>query len=170
MLHSGAADYLENNVGTCNWAMSQFEGRRYNILTINIAKSVNSFMREPWKFFITHRVDYFRKILQQWFYDKKIVAESMSTRLTTWTDEIVTERKTIAERMIVCPVSLHWFQVVGDEIKECLVDLQKKTYSCKVFQLDQLVCAHAIAACLTVQVDFINLCSDFYTTKSLAMT
>ena len=31
------------------------------------------------------------------------------------------------------------------------------------------MCAHAIAACLTHRVDFINLCSDFYTTESLAM-
>ena len=64
MLHSGAADYLENNVGTCNWVRSEFEGRRYNILTTNIAESVNSLMREPQKFLVTHLVDHFRKILQ----------------------------------------------------------------------------------------------------------
>ncbi|KAH9684851.1 SWIM-type domain-containing protein [Citrus sinensis] len=169
MIHSGAADYLENNVGTCNWARSQFEGRRYNILTTNIAESVNSFMREPRKFPVTHLVDHFRKTLQQWFYDRKIVAESMSTRLTTWADEIVTERRTIAERMIVRPVSPHRFQVIGGGLKEGLVDLQKKTCSCRVFQLDQLVCAHAIAVCLTHRVDYINLCLDFYTTEWLAM-
>ncbi|XP_015383313.1 uncharacterized protein LOC107175922 [Citrus sinensis] len=93
----------------------------------------------------------------------------MSIQLTTWADEIVTERKTIAERMIVRPVSSHRFQVVGDKIKEYLLDLQKKTCSCRVFQLDQLVCAHAIAACLIVRVDFINICSDFYTIESLAI-
>ncbi|KAH9697550.1 SWIM-type domain-containing protein [Citrus sinensis] len=84
-------------------------------------------------------------------------------------DEIVTERRTIAERMIVRSVSPHRFQVIGGGLKEGLVDLQKRTCSCRVFQLDQLVCAHAIAACLTHRVDFINLCSDFYTTESLAM-
>ncbi|KAH9786100.1 SWIM-type domain-containing protein [Citrus sinensis] len=169
MIHSGAADYLENNVGTCNCARSQFEGRRYNILTTNIAESVNSFMREPRKFLVTHLVDHFRKTLQQWFFYRKIMAESMSTRLTTWTDEIVTERRTIAERMIVRPVSPDRFQVICGGLKEGLVDLQKKTCSCRVFQLDQLVCAHAIAACLTHRVDFINLCSDFYTTKWLVI-
>ncbi|KAH9779504.1 SWIM-type domain-containing protein [Citrus sinensis] len=169
MIHSGAADYLENNVGTCNWTRSQFEGRRYSILTTNIAESVNTFMREPRKFPVTHLVDHFRKTLQQWFYDRKIMAESMTTRLTTWADEIVTERITIAERMIVRPVSPHRFQVISGGLKEGLVDLQKRTCSCRVFQLDQLVCAHAIAACLTHRVDFINLCSDFYTTESLAM-
>ena len=126
-------------------------------------------MREPRKFPVTYLIDHFRKTMQQWFYDRKIVAESMTTRLTTWADEIVTERRTIAERMIVRPVSPHRFQVIGGGLKEGLVDLQKRTCSCRVFQLDQLVCAHAIAACLTHRVDFINLCSDFYTTESLAM-
>ncbi|XP_024039557.1 uncharacterized protein LOC112098158 [Citrus clementina] len=93
----------------------------------------------------------------------------MTTQLTTWADEIVTEMRTIAERMIVRPVSPHRFQVIGGGLKEGLVDLQKRTCSCRVFQLDQLVCAHAIATCLTHRVDFINLCSDFYTTEFVAM-
>ncbi|KAH9794536.1 SWIM-type domain-containing protein [Citrus sinensis] len=169
MLHSGAADYLENNVGTCNWARSEFEGRRYSILTTNIAESVNSLMREPRKFLVTHLVDHFRKILQQWFYDRKIVAESMSTRLTTWADEIVGERRILAERMTVRPVSLHRFHVLGGGMKEGIIDIYERTCSCRVFQLDQLVCVHAIAACLTVRVDYISLCSDYYSKDSLVM-
>ncbi|KAH9674858.1 glucomannan 4-beta-mannosyltransferase 9 [Citrus sinensis] len=169
MLHSAAADYLENNVGTCNWARSEFEGRRYSILTTNIAESVNSLMREPRKFPITHLVDHFRKTLQQWFYDRKIVAESMSTRLTTWADEIVGERRILAERMTVRPVSQHRFHVLGGGMKEGIVDIHERTCSCRVFQLDQLVCAHAIAACLIVRVDYISLCSDYYSKDSLVM-
>ena len=61
MIHSGTADYLENNVGTCNWVRSQFEGRMYNILTTNIAESVNSFMSEPQKFHLTYLIDHFKK-------------------------------------------------------------------------------------------------------------
>ena len=65
ILHSRAADYLENNVGMCNWVRSEFEGRRYSILSTNIAESVNSLMRELRKFPVTHLVDHFRKTLQQ---------------------------------------------------------------------------------------------------------
>ena len=65
MLHSGAADYLENNVSTCNWVRSEFKGKRYSIRTTNIAEIVNSLMREPRKFLVTHLVDHFRKTLQQ---------------------------------------------------------------------------------------------------------
>ena len=92
------------------------------------------------------------------------MTELISTRLTTWADKIVTKRRTLAKRIIVCPVFSHQFQVVGSGIKEGLVDIQKKTNFCKVFQLDQFVCAHLIAACLTVAFVLI-----FYTKESLAM-
>lgn len=39
MLHLGVADYLKNNVGTCNWTRSEFKGKRYNILTTTIAEA-----------------------------------------------------------------------------------------------------------------------------------
>ncbi|XP_024036966.1 uncharacterized protein LOC127898818 [Citrus sinensis] len=133
MLHSGATDYLENSVGTCNWARSEFKGRRYNILTTNIVESVNSLIREPQKFPVTHLVDHFRKTLQQWFYDKKIVTESMSTRLTMWADEIVGERRILAERMTVRSVSQHRFHVLGGGIKEGIIEIHERTCSCRVF-------------------------------------
>lgn len=60
MLHSSAVGYLENNVGTSNWARSKFEGRMYNILTTNIVKSVNSFTTELQKFLVTHLIDHFK--------------------------------------------------------------------------------------------------------------
>ncbi|XP_052291892.1 uncharacterized protein LOC127900729 [Citrus sinensis] len=169
MLHSSAADYLENNVGTCNWARSEFKGRKYNILTTNIVESVNSLMREPRKFLVTHLVDHFRKTLQQWFYDRKIVAESMSTRLTTWADEIVSERRILAERLTVQPMSQHRFHVLDGGMKEGIFDIHERTCSCRVFQLDQLICANVITVCLTVRVDYISLCSDYYSKYSLVM-
>ena len=76
----------------------------------------------------------------------------MSTRLTTWAYEIVTEMRTIAETLIVRPVSPQRFQVIGGGLKEGLVDLQKKTCSCTVFQLDQLVCGRR-----TILISHVNI-------------
>ena len=103
-------------------------------------------------------------------YNSKIIVESMSTRLTTWADERVSDRRILVERMTVCLVSQYQFHVLGGGIKEGIVDIRNKTYSCRVFQLDQLICAHAIAACLTIRVDYISLCSKFYTKEPLVMT
>ena len=94
------------------------------------------------------------------------MAESMSTRLTTWTNEIVGEMRILVEKMTICPVSQHQFHVLGGSIKEGIVDIHERTCSCRVFQLDQLVYARAITVCLTVRVDYIS----FYSKESLVMT
>lgn len=72
MFYSGVEDYLEKNVYTCKWARSKFEGRKYTILTTNIAKSVNSFMREPRNFLLLILLITLEKNLQKWFYDRKM--------------------------------------------------------------------------------------------------
>ena len=127
-------------------------------------------MRKSQTFPVTHLVDHFRKTLMQWFYDRKIMVESINTCLTTWADEIIGERRILAKRMTVCLVSQYRFHVLGGGIKERIIDIHKRTCSCRVFQLNQLVCAHAIAACLTVYVDYISLCSNYYSKESLIMT
>ena len=59
--------------------------------------------------------------------------------------------------MTVRPVSQHRFHILGGGMKEEITDIHERTYSYRVFQLDQFICAHAIAACLTVRVDYISL-------------
>ena len=75
----------------------------------------------------------------------------------------------LAERMTIHPVSKYQFQVLGGGIKEGLIDIRNKNCSCKVFQLDSLVYTHVIVACLTVRVNYISICFDFYTKNSLVM-
>ena len=97
------------------------------------------------------------------------MAESMNIHLTTTVDEIVSERRILAERMTVCLMSQYQFYVLGSGIKERIIDIHKMTCSYKVFKLDQLVCVHAIAACLTVCVDYISLYSNYYSRELLVM-
>ena len=49
----------------------------------------------------------------------------MSTRLTTWADKIISDRRTMAERMTVRPVSQYRFYVLGGAIKEGIVDIPR---------------------------------------------
>ena len=75
----------------------------------------------------------------------------------------------MAERMTVRPVSQHRFHVLGGGMKEGIIDIHERTCSYRVFQLDQLVCVHVIAAYLTICVDYISLYSDYYSKDSLVM-
>lgn len=64
-------------------------------------------------------------------------------------------------------MSQYLFHILGGGIKKGIINIRDKTYACRVIQLDQLVCVHAITACLTVQVDYVSLCCEFYTKESL---
>lgn len=70
---------------------------------------VNSLITKPRRVPLTYLVDYFIKTLQQWFYDRKRVAESISTPLTTWVEKIIYDKKDQAGRMNVHSVSKHKF-------------------------------------------------------------
>lgn len=59
--------------------------------------------------------------------------------------------------------------VLGGDIKQGIVNIHNKTCSCRIFQLNQLVCAYATTTCLTVRVDYINLCSNYCSKESLVM-
>ena len=79
-MHASAAKYLED-ISFNYWVKFDFEGRKYSILTTNIAESMNALMKKLRKFPITQLVEHFRLTMQQWFYDRKKATESMTTIL-----------------------------------------------------------------------------------------
>ena len=59
----GAYNYL-NEVGYPKWARAHFNGRRYNIMTTNIAESMNAVVRYAHSLPITNLVEYLRMTIQ----------------------------------------------------------------------------------------------------------
>ncbi|XP_075086108.1 uncharacterized protein LOC107766408 [Nicotiana tabacum] len=56
---------------------------------------------------------------------------------------------------------------VIDGVKRYIVCLQNKRCSCGQFQLDELPCAHALAALRHMNESYENYCSPYYTRESL---
>ena len=64
------------------------------------------------------------------------MVELMSTRLTTWADEIVNKMRILKkknDRSSCVSVSISCFEWW---YKGMIVDIHERTYSCRVFQLD----------------------------------
>ncbi|XP_075103117.1 uncharacterized protein LOC142177941 [Nicotiana tabacum] len=59
---------------------------------------------------------------------------------------------------------------VLDGVKRYIVCLENKKCSCGQFQLDELPCAHALAALRHKNETYENYCSPYYTRKSLLLT
>ncbi|XP_038698032.1 uncharacterized protein LOC119995596 [Tripterygium wilfordii] len=74
----------------------------------------------------------------------------------------------MSQRLNVQPIS-HSEYYVRDGDQDGQVDLQNKTCSCRVFDLDQLPCVHALAACRVRNISFNSLCSPYYTNEALML-
>lgn len=65
-IEPGCANYLEA-IGFCHWTRSHFMGNRYNIMTCNVAKSVNVVLKEARKLPIISLLEFIRTTLLTWF-------------------------------------------------------------------------------------------------------
>ncbi|XP_020410860.1 uncharacterized protein LOC109946689 [Prunus persica] len=86
---SKVGDYL-NSAGYEKWAHAHFNGKRYNLMTTNIAECLNSITRDARKLPITNFMEYLRmNILQKWFHERRTEAAKMDSHLTEWADNLV---------------------------------------------------------------------------------
>ncbi|XP_059306291.1 uncharacterized protein LOC132057694 [Lycium ferocissimum] len=98
-INAEVADYLEN-VGFRKWNRAYFPGNRYDVLTSNIAESVNSMFNKEREFPIT---------------------------------------------ALFNTINEDTFTITG-ESGVSMVDLRRKTCSCREFDLEKIPCSHAMAA------------------------
>ncbi|CAL9025821.1 unnamed protein product, partial [Prunus brigantina] len=83
-IDSKVGDYL-NAAGYEKWARAHFNGKRYNLMTTNIAECFNSITRDARKLPITNFMEYLRmNILQKWFHERRTEAAKMDSHLTEW--------------------------------------------------------------------------------------
>ncbi|XP_038685708.1 uncharacterized protein LOC119985486 [Tripterygium wilfordii] len=128
-------------VGFAKWSRAHFPGRRYNILTTNIAKSMNVVLREAHHLPITMLVEHLRDLLQRWFYEQRTEAASLNSILYKEVDKHLRKRIDRSRRMDVTPIS-HIEYYVQDRCGNGEVNLHNRTCSCKKFDLQQLPCVH----------------------------
>nr|XP_016442940.1 PREDICTED: uncharacterized protein LOC107768335 [Nicotiana tabacum] len=76
----------------------------------------------------------------------------------------------IAESLNAVRASTDHIHTVLDGVKRYIVCLENKKCSCGQFQLDELPCAHALAALRHRNETYENYCSPYYTRKSLLLT
>ncbi|KAL6204990.1 hypothetical protein ACLB2K_022256 [Fragaria x ananassa] len=143
-------------------------GYRYNMMTSNIAESMNAKLKEARKLPITALVDHLREVLQQWFVERRDAASSLNTHLTKWAENKVRKNNNSGLHMRVSPIDLYAFQI-HDQSQTFTVDLNNMTCTCREFDLDRLPCAHATVACRFKGVSVYSMCSQFYTANALML-
>ncbi|KAK2637525.1 hypothetical protein Ddye_032317 [Dipteronia dyeriana] len=95
--------------------------------------------------YIVRKEEFIRNMLQMWFHDRYRVAQSVHHQLTDATHLVILKRVDKCGYMTVNPVDWNIFSVKQSG-KQWIVDLARKTCTCKKFQMDMFPCLHALAA------------------------
>ncbi|XP_022856288.1 uncharacterized protein LOC111377428 [Olea europaea var. sylvestris] len=80
------ASYLER-AGISTWSRAHFVGNRYNVMTNNIAESLNSVLRRQRSFPIISLIENITSLMQRWFYERKSASTKCSTTVTPKIDD-----------------------------------------------------------------------------------
>jgi hypothetical protein len=165
-IDASVAQYL-NEADPTKWARSHFDGRRYCIMTTNIAECLNGILKDARELPITKLVEHIRGLLQKWFWERREAAAKMSTPMTKWAEKRLRRRSNKSRCYRVHPINLYEHHVV-DGYLNGFVNLIEKTCTCRKFQLDQLPCRHALAACNLRRSSCYDFCSHYYHKETLA--
>ncbi|KAK3222302.1 hypothetical protein Dsin_009327 [Dipteronia sinensis] len=122
---------------TCDDSFGSTHGKRYHMMTTNIAESMNFCLLAIRKLPITSIAEFIRDLLQQ--------------------------RVLASQRCEIHLIDFDRFKV-EDQWKEAIVDLEQRSCSCREWDLDELPCIHAMAVQTFKGMPINALCSDFFTT------
>ncbi|KAL6350436.1 hypothetical protein AAG906_004387 [Vitis piasezkii] len=165
MISPTAAKYLVD-VGVNRWARSHSNGKRYNIMTTGIIECMNVVLKDARDLPIVRMVEELRNLLQIWFSNRQQQALSMKFELATWADMELHLRFNKSSGYEVEPINSWEFNVKYTGVNN-QVNLQTRSCTCRVFDLDHIPCAHAIAACRYGNMSCYTLCSQYYMKNSL---
>ncbi|KAH0706487.1 hypothetical protein KY289_011563 [Solanum tuberosum] len=139
-----AATHLER-VGFHRWSRAFFPGNRYNIMTTNIAESVNSMFLDEREYPITALFDAINRRFAEKFHERRMKFINAPTIFVPSIEKDIAKNINLGNKLLVHQTANYKYIVTGqDEV--ATVDLLAKSCTCKVFDIDKIPCPHAMAA------------------------
>ncbi|KAL3648622.1 hypothetical protein CASFOL_005025 [Castilleja foliolosa] len=131
--------------GAERWARSQCPVRRYNFMTSNSAESLNGRLSWARKLPVCSLFEAIRHLLQDWFVVRRDAAVNNEIEVSSECNKRLVESGELAAKMEVERLGGQIYHL-KDGTHNYVVDLDKRTCTCNVFQVDLLPCSHAIKA------------------------
>ncbi|XP_048634998.1 uncharacterized protein LOC125608615 [Brassica napus] len=151
------------------WTRVHFPGERYNLMTTNIAESMNRALSNARGLSIVRILESIRVMMTRWFAERREDARSQRTTLTRGVEKLLHGRVTAARDLAVQRIDDHHTEVKYGSSGESLhvVNLVERKCTCHRFELKKLPCVHAIEAAEYRNVSRISMCSPYYTSNYL---
>ncbi|CAN6999837.1 unnamed protein product [Brassica oleracea var. botrytis] len=115
----------------------------YNIMTTNIVESLNSMLKLPRELPPISLLETIRLTLTTWFFERREAAAKHKHLVTPKVVQKLVSRFGAAMVLNVYQVDQNEFEV-KDETMKYVVDLEKRHCTCNVFDIEKILCIHAI--------------------------
>ena len=142
------------------WSRCYFLSKRYSIMTTNIAESMNAVLRDAREYPLIGMLETIQTMLQSWFHDRHRDAVNMPGPMTPKVEKKLTKRDDFSRRFKVNPITDSRFHMI-DGFRNARVDIANRTCSCRVFDLTELPCAHAIRGLRERGLSIYSACSRY---------
>jgi len=168
-LDPACARYLES-VGFCHWTRAYFLGKRYNVMTSNVAESLNAVLKEARELPIISLLEFIRTTLISWFAMRREAARTEASPLPPKMREVVHRNFEKSVRFAVHRLDRYDYEIREEGASVYHVKLMERTCSCRAFDLLHLPCPHAIAAAVAEGVPIQGLMAPEYSVESWRMS
>ncbi|XP_013615368.1 PREDICTED: uncharacterized protein LOC106321669 [Brassica oleracea var. oleracea] len=151
------------------WTGVHFPGERYNLMTTNIAESMNRALSNARGLNIVRILESIRVMMTRWFSERREDARSQPTTLTRGVEKLLHGRVTAARDLTVQRIDDHHTEVKYGSSSESLnvVNLVERKCTCRRFKREKLPCVHVIATSEYNNICRISLCNPYYNSAYL---
>ena len=157
------AQYLWE-VDVRKWSRAYSPSNRYNIMTSNLAESVNALLKQNREYPIVCLFESIRSIMTRWFNERREESSQHPSAVTINVGKKMKASYDTSTRWLeVCQVNQEEFEVKGDT-KTHLVNLDKRTCTCCMFDIDKFPCAHGIASPKHINLNENMFVDEFHST------
>ncbi|XP_022863986.1 uncharacterized protein LOC111384009 [Olea europaea var. sylvestris] len=160
--------FQPNNVLASRMKLDQ-EGGHGSTMTSNIVESANAVTKATKNYPIIALLDSLRQTIQSWFCKNRNTANGTFTKLSTKYEKIIREMSTSLRNMRISLANQTIFSVANAG-SSFVIDIEKRTCTCRMRQVDQMSCPHALTVIATTKRDTYNYCSYFYTREAYMNT
>ncbi|XP_024010620.1 uncharacterized protein LOC112086097 [Eutrema salsugineum] len=158
------AKYLLD-LGLPHWTRAYCIGERYNVMTTNVAKSLNKVLKECREFPLISMLKAIRMSLISWFVRRKAASAAEQHSINQKVRDLMDENYHDSTKLKVVVVGEDEYEVYNRQGERFEVNLGLKTCSCREFQMLLIPCHHAMAASSLSKIELDKLVGEVYTTR-----
>ena len=151
-----------HDVGMAHWTRLYFPGQRFNLMTSNIAETLNKALFKGRSSHIVEFLRFIRSMLTRWFNARRKKSQAHSGPVPPEVDKQISNNLTTSSGSKVGRVTSWSYEVVGKLGGSNFVDLEKKQCTCKRYDKLKIPCGHALVAANSINLSYKALVDDYF--------